>query len=65
MSAQVEEVPKSDPAPASDDEKDLNSQQSAVGERGGDTNSSLNQSIHSSDNIQEDSMNARTENDDD
>ena len=64
MSAQLEEVPPKEVAPASDDEKDLNSIKSAQGERGGDTNSSLNQSIHSSDNIQEDSMNARTENDD-
>ena len=63
MSAQVEEIHK-EVAPASDDEKDLNSVKSAQGERGGDTNSSLNQSIHSSDNVQEDSYNARTENDD-
>ena len=63
MSTTVEEIAK-EVAPASDDENTLNSAKSAQGERGGDTNSSLNQSIHSSDNIQEDSMNARTENDD-
>lgn len=64
MSTTVEEIPK-EVAPASDDERDLGSIKSATGERGGDTNSSLNVSEHESDQVRSDSMNARTENDED